>query len=239
MAFITEAFDFIEKLDEQNDVKSLLASFQGFIGRYGFTGFCVGDPSHPKIQRNDRLWATTWPEEWLVRWSTKNYISVDPVIYQLLAHNLPFRWADVRCQADRVSGRVMDEAHDFGMNDGFGVPIYSRDGRVIGVTLGAERYELSKREEACLHLATIYFQARLERLRPSPPSVVVQIKLTPRERECLSWVAAGKSDWEISQILSIAEDTTHEYVQNAMVKLNATTRAQAVALSLIEGVISV
>jgi DNA-binding CsgD family transcriptional regulator len=56
--------------------------------------------------------------------------------------------------------------------------------------------------------------------------------LTPRERECLEWVAGGKTDWEISQILSISEQTVHGYVQNAMTKLNARTRAQAVALAM-------
>jgi LuxR family quorum sensing-dependent transcriptional regulator len=45
-------------------------------------------------------------------------------------------------------------------------------------------------------------------------------------------VAAGKTDWEISQILSISEQTVHGYVQNAMTKLGARTRAQAVALAI-------
>ena len=57
-------------------------------------------------------------------------------------------------------------------------------------------------------------------------------RLTPRERECLEWVAAGKTDWEISQILNISEQTAHGYVQNALTKLNARTRAQAVALAI-------
>ena len=66
----------------------------------------------------------------------------------------------------------------------------------------------------------------------TPPTAKVS-KLTPRERECLSWVASGKTDWEISQILNISEQTAHEYVQNAISKLNATTRAQAVAVAML------
>jgi DNA-binding CsgD family transcriptional regulator len=57
--------------------------------------------------------------------------------------------------------------------------------------------------------------------------------LTPRERECLRWVAAGKTDWEIGQILTISEQTAHGYVQNALAKLGARTRAQAVALAML------
>jgi DNA-binding CsgD family transcriptional regulator len=78
-----------------------------------------------------------------------------------------------------------------------------------------------------------YFHARLGRIRArnAPPSRGP--RLTPRERECLTWVASGKTDWEISQILRIAEQTVHEYVQNALIKLNATTRAQAVAVAIV------
>ncbi|HVW52726.1 MAG TPA: LuxR C-terminal-related transcriptional regulator [Trinickia sp.] len=30
-------------------------------------------------------------------------------------------------------------------------------------------------------------------------------RLTPRELECLKWIAAGKSSWEISHIIGISE----------------------------------
>ena len=42
-----------------------------------------------------------------------------------------------------------------------------------------------------------------------------------------------KTDWEIAQILNISEQTAHEYVQNAISKLNAATRAQAVAVAML------
>jgi len=81
-------------------------------------------------------------------------------------------------------------------------------------------------------MAAIYFHAKLEQLRAGPTSRFAESRMTPRERECLSWVAAGKTDWEISQILSIAEQTVHEYVQNTLIKLRAATRAQAVATAI-------
>jgi len=56
--------------------------------------------------------------------------------------------------------------------------------------------------------------------------------LTQRERECLTWVASGKTDREISEILSISPATVHKHINNSMRKLNATTRAHAVALAI-------
>jgi DNA-binding CsgD family transcriptional regulator len=82
-----------------------------------------------------------------------------------------------------------------------------------------------------LQMSSLYLHARLTALRAEKP-VVAGARLTPRERECLSWVAAGKTDWEISQILNISQQTAHGYVQSALTRLGARTRAQAVALAL-------
>jgi DNA-binding CsgD family transcriptional regulator len=56
--------------------------------------------------------------------------------------------------------------------------------------------------------------------------------LTPREREVLTWVAQGKSAWEIGEILRITERTVNEHVRTAVRKLGATNRPQAVAIAL-------
>ena len=53
--------------------------------------------------------------------------------------------------------------------------------------------------------------------------------LTSREREALTWVAEGKSDWEIAVILGLSETTVRFHVDNARKKLGAVNRAQAVA----------
>lgn len=62
--------------------------------------------------------------------------------------------------------------------------------------------------------------------------------LSDRERNCLSWVALGKSSWEIGRILSISENTVVFHIKNAMRKLGAGNRvlavAKAVELGLIE-----
>lgn len=50
--------------------------------------------------------------------------------------------------------------------------------------------------------------------------------LTPRERQVVQWVAAGKTSLEISIIIGIAARTVEQHVQAAMVKLGATNRVQ-------------
>jgi DNA-binding CsgD family transcriptional regulator len=56
--------------------------------------------------------------------------------------------------------------------------------------------------------------------------------LTPRELEVLTWVARGKSAWEIGEILDIAKRTVDEHAQTAVRKIGAANRTQAVAMAL-------
>jgi LuxR family quorum sensing-dependent transcriptional regulator len=233
MLLTDAAFTFIEDLDRQTDTASLLNAFQGLIAHFGFEGYCIGDPSNPNVYRKDRVWGVTWPEGWLKRFVDQRYQLVDPLIRHMNLNNEPFRWSSIRPMAGAAAVRVLDEASEFGMRDGFALPIYGAEGAVIGITVGTEHYELDKRDEAALHLAAIYFHAKFARFRMRAPTTPKMPKLTPRERECLSWVASGKTDWEISQILNISEQTAHEYVKNAIAKLGATTRAQAVAVAML------
>ncbi len=63
--------------------------------------------------------------------------------------------------------------------------------------------------------------------------------LTAREMEVLTWVARGKSAWEIGEILHIAKRTVDEHVQTAVRKMGAVNRAHAVALAIRDRIISI
>jgi DNA-binding CsgD family transcriptional regulator len=53
-------------------------------------------------------------------------------------------------------------------------------------------------------------------------------RLSKREIECLRWAAIGKTDKEISLILTLSHATVRYHVQRAGEKLNAVNRSQAV-----------
>jgi LuxR family quorum sensing-dependent transcriptional regulator len=221
----------IEHLDRQKDGPSLLASFQRLVLAFGIDHFCIGDPSYPEVRRDDRRWGAIWPVRWYWHYVSHNHFAHDPVMAAMNRAKMPFRWSATYARAGARSRRVLDEAAEFGIKDGFAVPIHQQDGLILGVSIATSSYQLSPQDTLSLHMASLYLHARMAGLRVGAPERPA-LRLTQRERECLEWVAAGKTDWEISQILSISEQTAHGYVQNALTKMGARTRAQAVALAL-------
>ena len=235
-----EALDFIDRIKDIDSIDVLVVEFQALILRYGFTSYCVGNATAPKLDVEDRVWCATWPKGWASVWVQKNFAAVDPVVYQLLASRLPFRWANIRDSNGPRGTEVMNFAGEFQLRDGMGIPVIAQNGSRIGVTIAGGQFDLSEREQSCLHLAAIYFQSRLEKLRTKAPLNKRKSadELTVRELDCLAWIAAGKTDWEIAQILSISELTVNSHVRNILRKLNAMHRAQAVAKAIVNGMIA-
>jgi|GEM_PF-122588 len=239
-AKLMQALDFIDRVKEIDSIDRLIGEFQALILRYGFTSYCVGNATAPKLAVEDRVWCATWPKGWTSVWVQQNFAAIDPVVYQLLASKLPFRWSDIYRHSEAPGSEVMNAASEFNLRDGLGIPLVARNGSKVGITIAGGECDLSEREQACLHLAAIYFQARLEKLRVTepPPKRRAAGELTIRELDCLAWIAAGKTDWEISQILSISEQTVNSHVRNILRKLNAMHRAQAVAKAIVNGMIA-
>lgn len=62
----------------------------------------------------------------------------------------------------------------------------------------------------------------------APPALAPGLPLSWREREVLRWVAAGKTDRDIANILAISHRTVHKHLQNVYCKLGVETRTAAV-----------
>lgn len=56
----------------------------------------------------------------------------------------------------------------------------------------------------------------------------IEVDLTPREREVLAWVARGKTNPEIAELLWLAPGTVRKHLENIYAKLGVNTRTAAV-----------
>ncbi|MES1265836.1 MAG: response regulator transcription factor, partial [Variovorax sp.] len=66
---------------------------------------------------------------------------------------------------------------------------------------------------------------------------VQENKLTEREEQILKLLAEGKSNRAIGQTLHITESTVKSHVKSLFVKLDATSRAEAIALAARRGLV--
>jgi DNA-binding CsgD family transcriptional regulator len=76
---------------------------------------------------------------------------------------------------------------------------------------------------------------RAPRGKGSPDERPPREDLSNREREVLSMLAEGSSGTEIARTLVLSPETVRTHIRNAMSKLGASSRAQAVAIALRQG----
>ncbi len=109
-----------------------------------------------------------------------------------------------------------------------------RDSELSGRRLGADDY-LTKPIDFEILGAVIdnRLRRRLERFGPA-----IEVHLTEREREVLTWVGRGKTSAEIAIILGISERTVNFHCDQAMRRLDVINRIQAVAKAIERGIIT-
>ena len=107
---------------------------------------------------------------------------------------------------------------------------------VAGFDCGGVDYVVKPVREAEIlaRLHTHTRNARMSRLgmdRESRNERVTDAKLTPRETEVLSWLAKGKTNRDISEILSMSPRTVNKHLEHVFEKLGVETRSAAAALA--------
>lgn len=226
------AFDFIDRVSSISEPDQVVAELQKTGELFGFENFCMSGLPTPGEKLDPYILLSGWPEGWLHRYLEEDYVQVDPVCRRLLSASMPFAWSEAPYDPDdAAAARVMNEAPDFGLHEGFAVPIYTTHGFQAAVTFSARRLDLDREMRGGLHLVAIYAHNKVRsllgsrRTRPAP-------HLSPRETECLKWASVGKSSWDISVLLNISERTVDQYFAAASAKLNTVNRTQAVAEAL-------
>jgi len=224
--------EFIHDLQKLDSIPAVSERFQKLIGEFGFNYYFMGAFTPQGVaERQGRTWSSTYRHEWFRQWARINGGWEDPVLNRLRNDYSPLRWSSLRDNPETPGLHLLDAASEFGLNDGWSLAFQDgRDGPPIAIGLGTDHYALRPEDETALHLGLVYVGLKVARLDQAQPTV--QALLSDRERECLCWVAAGKTDCDISEIIGISQQTVHKHVSNALKKLNAGTRAQAVAVAL-------
>jgi DNA-binding CsgD family transcriptional regulator len=232
-----QALEFIDTISVHTTAGSMLDAMARALKGVGIDMFCLNLVTTPTQAFSEVLLASKLPSEWLQLYEMKNYARHDPSQRYGKRVVTPYEWKDAPYdpECEPAVLEVVCRASDFGIGNGFVVPIPSSAGNVGNFWMGGYNFQLSKQLRPLLHMMALYAFAHVQRLEGTHKP---NLPLTHREREILTWVAAGKSIVEIGEILNISDRTVEWHVANAIARLGARTRSNAVAVALRDGLIA-
>jgi LuxR family quorum sensing-dependent transcriptional regulator len=221
-------------LDEVGDL------YRKEVARHGYTSSaCRAFVPTASAARSSVLLFRNWTKEWTELSDQKGFTANSFVIIEARDRMCPFTWRDVPETRSLSAGEqeVWDAVVAWGWNNGFVLPVHGPGGYFATVSMASPERDLDLGVGNRLHLQMVATLAH-ERCRVLAKLDMAEQPfdaMSARELECLRWVAAGKTDWEIGMILSISAATVKFHLNRARAKLGARTRAQAVALLVLHG----
>ena len=247
MAFTGDAYsqrtlDFVERLQRLTEYEDICRHITEELEWYGFSYVTTWSLPGPGGRLGDGILQNTRPSEYIARYAEKNYVNVDPVITELRTATHPFSWSDIRTRRHltKVQAGIIDEAREFNAHDGLIVPIIALSGNIALFCPCGRDINLSARARSALEIVGIYSFHTLQRaLIEKKRNSKTHAPLSAREREVMQWVAVGKTDDEIGELLKIAATTVTGHVESAKRKLDAGRRTYAVVQAIRYGEIAI
>lgn len=169
-----------------------------------------------------------FPKELVERFESRNTIKVDYTIQQILA-GAKVQWWGETARPSRLSQKEKDflEYAASKVTCGIHLPVFGPNGRngYVSMDFGnvkpdLDDHDLSLLQSCCQFAHQQYCHLLLVELPQNT-------RLSPREKEILSWVAKGKSNGVIAEILEITESSVITYLERAFKKLEVDSRVTA------------
>ncbi len=182
----------------------------------------------------------TYSKEWQEHYLSNGYFRIDPTLHEARRSIAPVDWS--RLEPSENFQKVFKDAHDFGIGkQGLTVPVHGPLGDTGGLSvvssLPADEWEklrhtiIKDLQAYAVHIHDKIVQS------DTPLNTILHTPLSRREVEILQWIAAGRSQQDIADILSISHRTVEVHLRSARTKLNALTTAQAVGRAISVGLI--
>jgi LuxR family transcriptional regulator/LuxR family quorum-sensing system transcriptional regulator CciR len=236
--------EFFSEVDTAADMSALWRVFRSYFLAMGITRIAavhfppVGAPD----QDQGMVRLEGFSAEWTDRYLTEGRQADDPIRAQASVNAVPFRWSDIRRLRTLTPAQeaFLEEFVDLhhGARDGIAIPVFGPGGRNGYVALGLPDGlkdippELIQR----CQVAAQYCHQRYCEL------VARQLgdfqTLSPRELEVLGWVARGKSNSVIAEIIGVSANTVDTHLRRIYGKLRVSDRVSAALAGLGHGLIS-
>ncbi|MCX4159670.1 MULTISPECIES: helix-turn-helix transcriptional regulator [Paraburkholderia] len=195
------------------------------------------------LKFEDTFVRSTYASSWLSSYGAGQFAYIDPVVSHSMTRAAPLVWTpEVFSTAAQKS--MYEEAAGYGLRSGITLPVHGPGGKRGLLCLVSDRKpgnSFQKDIEAMIPNLVLlrdvvadgarkHVDAHANRRTP---------KLTPREKECLEWVAIGKTAWEISTIFGVSEAVVNFHMANVRAKFNVSSSRAAVMIAVQLGIVDV
>lgn len=234
--WLSELFEWASQVKSEEDFLHRLCHFAQSLD---FEWCCYHVQPPLPVSNPTTEFASNYPQEWQQRYSDNDYVKIDPVVKKARQIQQPFLW----------EGALLEQEPDFwkaarnaGLKVGWTYSNISLSGTFSMLTLARDNSPLTVSELNAKELKMRWLadatHVTVGRLFNIQGGAALYGKLTAREIEILRWTADGKTQNEISQILSISFDTVKFHSKNAISKLGAVNKTAAVVRAAVLGVLS-
>ncbi|VVD70616.1 autoinducer binding domain-containing protein [Pandoraea cepalis] len=178
------------------------------------------------------------PHAWQAHYDAQRYASVDPVLARASRQLTPVEWTPALYTSPDAR-RLLRDQRAAGMRYGVTYPVFTPSGASGMLSLsstrpppgyvrapGAHAWKPHAGASLAMHVhEAVWRIVQRDAVHHGAPV------LTPRERECLRWVARGKTSWEIGRILTLSEHGVVFHLRSVMRKFDVSSRHRAAKLA--------
>ena len=232
-----------EEMQNAPDVPGVHSVCRKIAISLGFEYFIYGVRIPVSLTQPYHFCLSGYPRAWRERYDSMGYLKIDPLVSHAFASSLPLIWDEVKRDGELVKC-FFNEAGSHGLLHGISAPVYGRRGDIAMLSLAGSipvPIDLDRRNELRTRahwFASVLHDAIRRVVLTSDGAPVVTDNLSEREKDCLMWVADGRTSAQIASRLKISERTVLFHIENAGVKLGVNGRhnivARAIALGEIE-----
>lgn len=191
------------------------------------------DANRPRVR------AIGYPEEWIFRYVSYLHAD-DPMPSQANIQATPFFWSEISGLRELTEAQSAFLVEFNAVNegcDGLAVPVFGPNGRNGYFGLAFPEKGKAPPPEV-LHILQVSAQyAHQCFCGLIVPDLPEHPALSPREVEVLKWMAQGKSNSVIADIVGVRANTVDTHIRRIFTKLGVTDRISAVLAGLGEGII--
>ena len=211
------------------EVRSCIERFTELVDHTYY--ICEFLPADKTLLRSIAL--HNYPDIWLARASyfPDSWYQRDPVFAHILVNPVPLEWARSTYEQAQVC-EVWEESSALGIGAGFAVAVSCAHGITLRIGISRDQKHCNSSGEAAAVKAHLLLFATCLKAQLAdvlmPELWTAAPKLSGREIDALKWTRAGKTAWELGQILGISRGTANFHLENAKRKLASTDKHQAV-----------